>query len=145
MAAAFNTYSTTANRHGAHGNVPAAVPSAFYIRPPTAKPPTLRPPTVIDDSGMVPANEFECRVRTLSSAHFEDGKTDMNILVKATDNVGHLLDMLSPVFEAELRLEGDFDTFPKDLSLLDVGVSGPGARLELIISHNPKYDKHEEQ
>lgn len=51
------------------------------------------------------------------------GTTQEVIECSPHDNVGAVIDRLEPNFEADLRFKGEFDNQPKDLSLIEIGMS----------------------
>jgi hypothetical protein len=53
------------------------------------------------------------------------GTQTVEIQVSPFDNVGEVINRLEPSFEADLRHHGSFNNEPKDLCLIDVGISQP--------------------
>merc|ERR1712166_1540131 len=75
-----------------------------------------------------------CGAFTLTVNKIRRGGTEqVQIKVNPQDNVQDVIDRLEPMHIADLRHKGEFESQPKDLSLLDVGMS-QNMQVDLMVS-----------
>merc|ERR1711966_429336 len=91
------------------------------------------PPPPAPSCGIGGNGNFDLTVNKMTRG----GTTQMVISCSPFDIVEDVCERCSPQFQAELRHHGEFDNQPKDLSLLDVGISQP-MQVDLQISCFPR-------